>query len=167
MTAKNEKAPTVTVCLIRHGKAGRGDEDSSRVLTDKGKEEARWAGKRMGRLDPPVRLICSSPLARARETAELISETLGGVRVEQTSELAPGVSVDELLRLIEARKGQGVLCFVGHMPDLGELAAYLSWGERGRVMDIATGGMVLADVAGEEKMRGSVVRWVASPDDPE
>lgn len=136
-------------------------------MTDKGKEEARWAGKRVGRLDPPVRLICSSPLARARETAELVSETLGGVRVEQTPELAPGASVDGLLRLIDARKAQGVLCLVGHMPDLGELAAYLSWGERGRVMDMATGGMVLADVAGDGDKRGSVIRWVASPDDPE
>ncbi len=166
METNDKKKPAVTVCLVRHGKAGRGDDDHGRALTDKGKEEALWVGKRLARLDVPIRLICSSPLLRARETAELVSKALGQIMVEELEELAPGADVDRLLGIIDARKDKSPLCLVGHMPDLGELAGYLSWGERGRAMDMATGGIVLAEICGSEDS-GSSVKWVASPDDPE
>lgn len=167
MAQTGQSGAAVTVCLVRHGKAGRADEDCNRRLTEDGKAQARWVGRRLGRLDSPIKLICTSPHLRARETSELISADLGNVKVDVVSELAPGADVDRLLGLIEGRKEQNPLCLVGHMPDLGELAAFLSWGQRGRVMDIPTGGIIFAEVAGDRAKGENKVKWVASPEDPE
>jgi broad specificity phosphatase PhoE len=64
----------VKLVLLRHGetewsKAGRHTGRTDVPLTDTGREQARAAGARLARYD--FALVLVSPLARARETAEL------------------------------------------------------------------------------------------------
>ncbi len=67
--------------LMRHGEAEsnvRGFVSSApenNHLTEKGKEQVQTAAERFG--DKKVDIIFSSPLARARETAEIFAKTLG------------------------------------------------------------------------------------------
>ena len=152
------------VYLVRHAQAGRASNDSERLLTEKGKEEARWVAGRIARTGAPARIICASPHLRARETSELIAEGQGGATVEVVSELAPGADVGRILDVIERRAAQGPICLVGHMPDLGELAAFFSWGKRGRVIDLATGGVVCAEIGGCGEKREFSVKWIDSPE---
>ena len=101
--------------LFRHGKAvspqaAGGDEE--RWLTEEGKEDV----KRVARCLPKPTAIYSSPLRRARETAEILSQAFG-VPYEVLEELAPGkFNLEALAKVFKP----GAL-YVGHNPDLEEV----------------------------------------------
>lgn len=68
--------------LVRHGeiranlsRVWHGSTDSG--LTEQGREQARRLGAWLARAHSPVRVLYSSPLERARDTARLIGEPLG------------------------------------------------------------------------------------------
>ena len=66
--------------MVRHGES-EGNRDrrftitNETPLTDRGREQARQAGRRIAKLFKPE-IIVSSPFARARETSALINEAL-------------------------------------------------------------------------------------------
>lgn len=77
---------TPRIFLIRHGQplqhSGRiflGQADVP--LSERGKEEAAAAGDRLIRLGARPKRIYASDLSRAKETADIVSERLGGVPV--------------------------------------------------------------------------------------
>ena len=63
--------------LIRHGKAeahGHPQGDGARALVEKGHRQARLAGEFLVKHGLVPELVLSSPLVRARETAEGVAE---------------------------------------------------------------------------------------------
>lgn len=107
------------VYLCRHAQAAPGEPDELRELTPEGVEQARALGIQLAELDEPPRLVLTSPLVRARQTAEAIARA---VRVEAQVEeaLAPGATA---AGLAEALAGlQGPIATVGHQPDCSEIA---------------------------------------------
>jgi phosphohistidine phosphatase SixA len=114
------------VFLIRHAKADPGEPDEPdelRPLTESGREQARELAARLSRHATPPAIVLTSPLLRARQTAEPIARATGAeVRIDQR--LAPGASAT-LLR--EAMEGlDGPVAAVGHQPDCSEIAFALS-----------------------------------------
>jgi phosphohistidine phosphatase len=111
------------VFLCRHAQAAPGEPDGARELTPQGREQARSLGELLAsRPDAPV-LVLSSPLTRARQTAEAIAHATGAVwRV--AGELAPGATAEALVELLERETG-AVAC-VGHQPDCSEIALALT-----------------------------------------
>src|SRR5512142_1255743 len=84
--------------ILRHGTAEpRRPEldDALRALTDKGRDQCRRAAALLRRLELPE-LVVTSPLKRARQTAE---EVMRHVRMEgaprEVTALIPGTPVDE------------------------------------------------------------------------
>ncbi|VVM07551.1 partial 2,3-bisphosphoglycerate-dependent phosphoglycerate mutase, partial [Methylacidimicrobium tartarophylax] len=68
----------MTVYLLRHAAAIReAPTDAERKLSKKGRQEAQSAGNALHRLGVRPDLIWSSPLVRARQTAEIVAEALG------------------------------------------------------------------------------------------
>jgi phosphohistidine phosphatase len=108
--------------IVRHAEAGPGEPDEQRALTPHGHDQARALGARLA--DDGVRAdaILTSPLRRARETAERLGEALG-VAAEPNRRLAPGATVEDVREAISGR-GETVVV-VGHQPDCGEIAAAL------------------------------------------
>lgn len=116
--------------LVRHGIAAeRGKEwpdDSKRPLTGKGIARMREITSGLKELGVTFDLILTSPLVRARQTADLLHQGLGGsIPLEETTLLAPGSAPAELLDTLRGRKKADRLALVGHEPDLGQLAAFL------------------------------------------
>lgn len=116
--------------LVRHGIAAeRGDEwpdDSKRPLTHKGIAKMREVVRGLGDLGVDLDLILTSPLVRARQTADLLREGLGGsVPLEETTLLAPGGRPADLIDLLRSKRKAERVALVGHEPDLGQLAAFL------------------------------------------
>jgi len=108
--------------LIRHAEAAPGDPDELRVLTPGGREQARRLGEHL-RADGIVPdAILSSPLLRARETAE----GLGFGAPEASEALAPGAT-PEGVRAAVAGRGETVIV-VGHQPDCSRIAAAIQGG---------------------------------------
>src|SRR4026209_1815705 len=67
------------IWLLRHGEAedGAGKPDADRELTEKGRRQARDAGRAMKNLGVEIDACLSSPRIRARDTAERASAELG------------------------------------------------------------------------------------------
>ena len=106
--------------LVRHAEAPPGNPDELRELSDKGRQQARSLGERLAAED--VAVILTSPLLRARQTAEILSEVLG-TEVEVDERLAPGATPDGVREAVDGR-GDTVLT-VGHEPDCSYIAAVL------------------------------------------
>lgn len=116
--------------LIRHGIAEeRGDawpDDDKRPLTDDGMSRMRKATRGLARLGVVFDVVLSSPLVRARQTAEIVA---GGVAPRPTltniESLAPGASFAALATDLEKHARKTRIALVGHEPGIGELAARL------------------------------------------
>jgi len=108
--------------IVRHAEAAPGNPDELRPLTSAGRDAAHMLGRRLREqgIDPDA--IVSSPLLRARETADALG--LGATEVDER--LAPGAtSVD----VRDAALGRGELVIVvGHQPDCGRAVAALAGG---------------------------------------
>jgi phosphohistidine phosphatase len=113
--------PCVTrVHVVRHAEAAPGHPDEHRPLTAAGQEQARALGERLAPERPA--LVLSSPLLRARQTADEIAGA-AGVGAEADERLAPGADAD---RVREAVAGRGsVVVVVCHQPDCSQIVAGL------------------------------------------
>jgi phosphohistidine phosphatase len=111
--------------LVRHAEAAPGEPDDLRTLTPHGKQQARELGRRFVRKGITPDAVISSPLLRARETAEAIA-TAVGIEPERDERLAPGATADEV-RAVVAGRGETVVV-VGHAPDCGQIVAAIGGG---------------------------------------
>ena len=102
--------------LVRHAKAAPGDPDEVRPLTQEGRDRARELAELLAARRPDA--VVSSPLLRARETAEPIASA-AGVELHVDDRLAPGATVDDLRAVVDGR-GETVVA-VGHVPDCEEV----------------------------------------------
>ena len=117
------------IILFRHGPAGRRDaslwpDDALRPLTRRGEERTRQAAHGLGRIEPDVSLILTSPFRRAYGTAQVLAQVLGLDGVDRLDALAPGGSPRQVIESVP-RTDAGAVVLVGHEPDLGQLAAML------------------------------------------
>jgi phosphohistidine phosphatase len=119
----------VELYLVRHGLAGEAKasrDDRLRPLSRAGFRRTRAVAKRLTALGLGFDVLLTSPLVRARQTADILhAERLAG-RPKELSCLAPGGDFGDFLEWLSRwrRSGKTRLALVGHMPDLG------AWAER-------------------------------------
>jgi phosphohistidine phosphatase SixA len=126
--------------LVRHADAAPGEPDDLRPLTAHGRKQARELGSRLVHEAGPGAVVLTSPLLRARETADEIARSLGTQAVVD-ERLAPGMSVSSLLAAT-AERGEKVVA-VGHQPDCGRVAGSLAGSEE---PPFPKAGMVVIDL---------------------
>ena len=116
------------VFLIRHAHADAGEPDEARPLSARGEAEARVVAETLSRHDEPPVLVLTSPLLRARQTAEEIaSATSAELRVEAA--LAPGTTLDALRKTIgEETRPVAAVC---HQPDCSRMVRSLTGSDPG------------------------------------
>jgi phosphohistidine phosphatase len=116
--------------IVRHAWAedrdpARFPNDDLRPLTSDGKKRFAKTVKRLvdGGFNPT--LVASSPLVRCRETAEIFVKRLEKfARLVELDALKPGSDLAELVRWT-AEQTDEAIAWVGHAPDVSELAAAL------------------------------------------
>jgi phosphohistidine phosphatase len=116
--------------LIRHGVAEeRGKDwpdDSTRPLTGQGLTRLRKEAQGLATLGVTFGQIVTSPLVRARQTADVFAEMLDDTPPVVTSDaLAPAGTPAGVIQEIVKHARKGSVALVGHEPNLGELAAHL------------------------------------------
>lgn len=120
--------PTLTthLSIIRHAWAedpGPGVDDAARRLTKRGRKRFARFVRRLSAAGFGVDLVASSPLVRARETAEILVEELAIDRpVAIVDGLAPGSDWQALVEWTIQQDAARV-AWVGHAPCVGRLAA--------------------------------------------
>ena len=118
--------------VIRHGKAAEyspGEADEARALTPEGRRKMRRAAEGLATIVPRLDLIATSPLVRARQTAEIVAAVYPAVSLTELDALAPGGGPEAVAAWLSARDDD-VVAEVGHEPDLGELVSWLLSGKR-------------------------------------
>jgi phosphohistidine phosphatase len=113
------------VILVRHAEAAPGDPDERRALTEHGLAQAREVGERLARDGVRPDAVLSSPLLRARQTADAIARATG-TEAEPEERLAPGATADDLRDAVGGRGSTVVV--VGHQPDCSQIAAAVTGG---------------------------------------
>jgi phosphohistidine phosphatase len=121
---------TLELYLIRHGVAAeRGEEfpdDSKRPLTSEGISRLRKEAKAIEALGVSFDQILSSPLVRARQTADVFAEELKGKPpIANTDALTPAGSPGAVIQELGKHMRKARIALVGHEPNMGELAAFL------------------------------------------
>jgi len=142
--------------LWRHCDAESGAPDDLRRLTPRGHREAermaRWLSPRL-----PARCrILASPAVRAQQTAQALRQTF-----ETEAALAPGASVDDILRAVDWPDARTPTLVVGHEPTLGHVVSYLMTGEAAD-RPLAKGSVVWLESAAEGG--AATVKLTARPD---
>lgn len=115
--------PFVRVYLCRHAKAAPGEPDELRPLTPEGVDQAERLGRRLAAEGVRPAVVLSSPLLRARQTAEAIARATGA-DIHTDARLAPGATVETLHALVA--EFAAPLATVGHQPDCSEIALALT-----------------------------------------
>jgi phosphohistidine phosphatase len=136
--------------LLRHGIAEerRPDlPDGERPLTARGICRTRAVLQRLVALELCCDQLFSSPLRRARQTAELAVEAGLAPAGEVVAALAPGGEVGPLLQRAQGLKR---LALVGHEPDLGDLAARLI-GARAGALALKKAGVAVLQCDGPQE----------------
>jgi phosphohistidine phosphatase len=124
----------VELYLIRHGIAQEGGldiTDEERSLTQEGRQKTEKVAQRLKKLGLQFDLIVTSPLVRARQTAEILIGTGLSSQMEESSHLAPDGQISNwLVDWLEPKNySQNTqLALVGHEPCLSNWAEILLWG---------------------------------------
>ena len=105
-------------------------------------------------------VIVTSPLVRARRTAEIVAEALGlGERLVEDDSLAHGFNVRALGRIAAAHPEAEQLMVVGHEPEFSATVSALIGG--GEVV-MKKGGLARVDLPDGSLKRG-VLAWLLTP----
>jgi phosphohistidine phosphatase len=154
--------------IVRHAiacerNALRWPDDSERPLSPRGIARARRAAAGLKRIAPRPGRILTSPLVRARQTADILREFAGWPRPAICPLLRPGSSPEALLAFI-ARGHDQRAAVVGHEPDLGRLIATCLAGRAGSAaFGLRKMGVALVVFAGAPRAGRGELRWIIPP----
>jgi phosphohistidine phosphatase len=154
--------------LLRHAEAVRREDsipDGDRALTSDGIKTMKAAALGMRALKMKVDLVLTSPLVRARQTAEIAAEALGVKRkITLTKNLAPDVE-PELLIAELAQKYCSIknILLVGHEPHLGRLASVLLTGTTDLPVIFKKGGLMALKLDSTPCKQGATLKWFLTP----
>ncbi len=133
----------VKLYILRHANADWPDwkrPDAERPLTAKGRKQARRVGKFLADRKIVPAVILSSPLPRARQTAEGVAKKLKK-SVALAPALAPGFHDRQLQPLLKAHRRRDVM-LVGHEPDLSRIVRSLT----GARVELSKAGLACIDL---------------------
>ena len=112
--------------LLRHGKAEDSSlgGDFSRELEEKGHEQARHAARVLAAADLLPELVLSSPVVRAKQTAETFTAAAGMPGPVFVDWLACGMPPETALAELAAFPDFKRIMIVGHEPDFSRLISH-------------------------------------------
>jgi phosphohistidine phosphatase len=153
------------VLLIRHAAAvpagTPGTADDERRLTPKGEAKFRVAAKGLARIASRPDVLLTSPLPRARQTAEIAARAFK--RIEPTVEPAlAGGSVSGILSALGTHAADALVALVGHEPTLSDLLAHLLGARAGDRFAFKKGGAALVDLPDGPSEPGRLL-WFLKP----
>jgi phosphohistidine phosphatase len=123
--------------LMRHANAGTVREnpvlDAKRGLVKEGKEQCMLMARVVGALKTPIDAIVSSPLKRARQTAQLVGTELGyDSQVEVSPALGINASYADFQKMLAKYADREGVLAVGHNPNLFQFLGRMVTGNGGQ-----------------------------------
>jgi phosphohistidine phosphatase len=148
--------------FLRHGVAGDPGEwqgrDFDRPLTREGVRRMEREAKTFADLGLDPDVVLTSPLVRAKQTADIAAGALKA-HVVADERLGPDFNASRLAELLKEHSDSRSLMLVGHEPNMSETIGQIVGGAK---IDLKKGGLVLVDVADPNVVSGVLV-WLISP----
>lgn len=156
--------------VIRHGIAedrevfaAGGAGDALRPLTDEGRRKMRQVARGLTKLVPALDVLASSPLARARQTADLVARAYSGLPVTEIAQLQPEQPPEAFAEWVREEARRGAVAAVGHEPLLGRIASFLLAERRESFVELKKGGACLITFPERVEPGSGVLRWALTP----
>ena len=152
--------------ILRHGEAGRSSNlasDFKRSLTVEGKQEIIEISNGLKSLDVKLDHILTSPLLRAKQTAEIVTKSLKlKSKIEEIDSLKPEGNRLEFYSVLSRFKQDSVVLVVGHEPYLSEMIGE-AISQSGCRIDLKKAGLARIRVMQTlPKLKGEM-RWLLTP----
>ncbi|TMQ60632.1 MAG: phosphohistidine phosphatase SixA [Candidatus Eisenbacteria bacterium] len=148
---------------VEHGDpAFKRDED--RPLTPEGMHKFRLAARGLKEFAPkPVRIV-SSPLIRARQTAEILRDAVAPrTKIDLCEDLVPGGDFGRLLAYVQGLRAE-CAALVGHEPHLSGFTSYLLVGEKCQAgLVYKKGGAALVSFPDSPGPGRGTLEWLIQP----
>ena len=138
-------------------------DDAERPLTAKGIERMRAGARGLRRAVERVDVLATSPLRRARQTADILQEVLGAPKPTVVEQLTPGREPDELADWLGFLPADATVAVVGHEPDLSELVGWLTTGEAHSLVELKKGAACLLEIPGAPCAGCAALEWLLPP----
>jgi phosphohistidine phosphatase len=155
----------VQLLVVRHGiamereeSAARGLDDDLRPLTEEGRRKMAEGAKGLRELVATPDVLAASPLVRAQQTAAIVADAYGGLRLTSTSTLRPDSAPSEFLEWLTTQRGETV-AVVGHEPHLGLLVTWLMTGASESRLPLKKGGACLLAFESAPRKDAAVLQW--------
>ena len=143
--------------------ADTGEPDDRRPLTNYGAKRMRKNAKGLRTLVEKIDAFATSPLTRAIETAEIISEVFSIDQAELCAALVPGMALEEFEDWARERKESDVLAIVGHEPHLGMLVTWMMTGTQDSRIQLKKGGACLLEFESTPRRASGTLLWLMTP----
>jgi len=154
--------------IVRHAIAFERDrhrwrDDAARPLTPAGMSRSRKAAAGLKKFSKIPDRVLTSPLVRAKQTAQILADVAGWPPAEEVPELAPGNAAPGLLSLL-GKDRSGLVAVVGHQPELGELLAECLLRDGGILrIDMKKNAVACVSFDGPPRAGRAALRWLATP----
>ncbi len=154
--------------IVRHAIARERDrrrwgDDGARPLSPAGMQQSRKAAAGLKEFGKRPERLLTSPLVRARQTAQILTEVAGWPRAEVAPELSPGGSAAAVFALLRRDRSR-VVAVVGHEPDLGVLLTVCLLGEEGTLaIEMKKNAVACVSFRGAPSAGRAVLKWLATP----
>lgn len=150
--------------FLRHGPAGDATTwsgaDFERPLTPDGEKRIAREARTIGALELDVDAIVTSPLVRARQTAEIVAKELRLRDVlRQDDRVGLGFSAALLAAILRDHAGVQRIMLVGHEPSMSMTVGELIGGGD---VDFKKGALACVELTGGSPLRGQLL-WLAAP----
>jgi len=150
--------------FLRHGPAGDREtwqgSDFDRPLTPDGRKRIAQEAKTIAALDLELDEIITSPLVRARQTAEIVAKELRQLdALRQDDRAGLDFSVAQLDAILRDHAESKRIMLVGHEPSMSQTIGDVIGGGD---VDLKKGALACVEVTRESPPRGRLL-WLAAP----
>src|ERR1700716_1451980 len=153
--------------IVRHAIAFDRDrrrwrEDAVRPLAPAGIRRARKAAAGLEKLTTRPQRLLTSPLVRAKQTAQILTDVAGWPAAEEGPERSPGEPALAVMELL-AKEGSRLIAVVGHQPGLGHLLAACLLGRGSLPIEMKKNAVACVSFDGKPRAGHAALKWLATP----
>jgi phosphohistidine phosphatase len=164
--SKAESPTKIDLFILRHGEAGNRmtvvEDDSERPLTPEGRIEMQKIAKSLKAVGLQSNRIFTSPLRRARETAEIVAKSLKIPIFEEWDELKPDGNKTGLYRKLARLERNSRVMLVGHEPYLSSMIGEIIGATTSRIV-LKKGGLGEVRINSFSPHISGELRWLLTP----
>jgi phosphohistidine phosphatase len=158
------------ILIVRHAIAeeritfaATGNSDELRPLTPKGISRMHKGAQGLKQIQPNIQHLAHSPLTRAVQTADIIAEYYPQAQRIEFQELAPSPSPEQVIKQLTSLPSDATIALVGHEPDLSELVAWLTTGNKKGFIKLKKGAACLLETWGPPAEASAQLLWCLAP----